>query len=108
MSEITTGQIDKKTETKDQVLELDVREWFKNPITKIYMDILNQVGEDQKAELVNYLDENLSLSGEEMKSHIHANHSARELLKSITDKESVIYDFKENDYLIKEDESNDE
>lgn len=92
----------------DPVLKLDLKDWLKKPITKIFMKILGEISENQKLELINFVDNNLMISGEQLKASVAANHAAREILEHLTNKEQIITDFENYGYLIKEGAENDD
>jgi hypothetical protein len=84
------------------VLDLDIKEWFKDPITHRYMSILAAMGNESKEALVSFLDMNQDIDAHDMKNIIKSNCANRELIEKITDVRYVIEEFKEFNLLIEE------
>ena len=86
------------------MLEVDVKLWLKNPITKMYFSILESIAADSKVNIVNCLDECMSVSSEEFKNIYNRNFAQRELIATITNTDSVIRDFKDAKLILVEGE----
>jgi len=82
--------------------ENDFKDWSKHPVTKAFLSMITDMGINSKLELMDYIDRNQHLNGDQLKTTVLINYSQREFIQTLTDLKGLLKDFQSFGYVIDE------